>query len=370
MIPVMRPVQKCIVAALVCFTLAAAPLKTRNVILITADGLRRQDLFEGLDPLLKDEKSAGMEKAAVVKAKYWRASPDERRRALMPFFWTTLAPQGVVLGNVKKKSSVRVTNGFRVSYPGYSEILTGRAQDALIHGNDAIRNPTPTVLEFLARKLGLDASQAALFGSWDLFSLIGEHQPGSIFINAGYKEVEAAHLSARLRQLSALQFEILTPWDSVRHDYVTFEMALEFMKTVRPRVLYIAFGETDDWAHDRRYDRVLEAINYFDGCLRKLWQAIEDSPEYRGRTTVVLTSDHGRGSTIDDWHSHSEKVQGADQIWAAIMGPDTPAQGERENLPEALQRDIAPTMLTLMGIDYREYAGVEGKPIALAGGGN
>jgi bisphosphoglycerate-independent phosphoglycerate mutase (AlkP superfamily) len=175
--------------------------------------------------------------------------------------------------------------------------------------------------------------------------MIREHEPGSIYI------------------------EILTPWDSVRHDYITFEMAVEYLKTVRPRVLYIAFGETDDWAHDRRYDRVLEAINYFDGCLRKLWQAIEDSPEYRGRTTVVPTSDHGRGATIEDWHSHSEKVQGADQIWAAILGPDTPAAGEGENASEVFQRDIAPTVIELLGIDYHQYAGVEGKPIAAAVGG-
>lgn len=365
----MCSLQKCVAAALACLTLAAAPFKTRNIVLVTADGLRWQDLFGGLDPLLKDEKSAGMEKAAAVKTKYWRASADERRRALMPFFWTTLAPKGVVLGNVKKGSSVRVTNGFRVSYPGYSEILTGRAQDALIHGNDAIRNPTSTVLEFLRRKLDLDASQAALFGSWDLFSMIGEHEPGSIYINSGYQEAAAANASGLFRRLSALQFEVLTPWDSVRHDYITFEMALEYLKTVRPRVLYIAFGETDDWAHDRRYDRVLEAIHYFDGCLRKLWQAIEDSPEYRGRTTVVVTSDHGRGATTEDWHSHSEKVQGADQIWAAIIGPDTPGAGEGENAPEVFQRDIAPTVIELLGIDYHEYAGVEGKPIAAAVGG-
>lgn len=368
MIPVMRPLQKCMVAALLCLTGSAAPLKTRNVILVTADGLRWQDLFGGLDPLLKDEKSAGMDKAAAVKSRFWRALPDERRRALLPFFWT-LAGKGVVLGNVKKGSSVRVTNGFRVSYPGYSEILTGRAQDALIHGNDAVRNPSTTVLEFLRRKLALDAAHVALFGSWDLFSWIGEHQPGSIFINAGYKKVDTANASTLLRRLSALQFEIMTPWDSVRHDYITFEMAIEYMKTVGPRMLYIAFGETDDWAHDRRYDRVLDAINYFDGCLRKLWYSIADWPEYRGSTTLVLTSDHGRGSNLDDWHSHSEKVQGANQIWTAIIGPDTPAVGEAENVPEVFQRDIAPTVLELMGVDYGEYAGVEGKPIALAIGG-
>jgi len=65
---------------------------------------------------------------------------------------------------------VRVTNAYRVSYPGYSEILTGRAQDEAIRGNDAVQNPTPTVLEFLRRKLGLPSSQIVLFGSWETFN--------------------------------------------------------------------------------------------------------------------------------------------------------------------------------------------------------
>ena len=260
---------------LICFTCAAAPRQTKNVILVTADGLRWQDLFGGMDPMLKDEKSAGMDGAKELKAKLWKPTPDERRRALMPFFWTTLASKGVVLGNVQKGSSVRVTNAFRVSYPGYSEILTGRAQDEAIHGNDAVRNPTPTVLEFLRRKLGLAASQVALFGSWEMFHLIGEHDPGSIVINAGYRNYDGPHTSARMRYLSALQFEMLTPWTEERHDYITFEMALEYMRVAKPRVLHIAFDETDDWAHDKRYNRVLDAIGYLDRCLFKLWETIE-----------------------------------------------------------------------------------------------
>ena len=30
------------------------------------------------------------------------------------------------------------------------------------------------------------------------------------------------------------------------------------LRRAQPRVLYLALGETDDWAHDGRYDRVLE----------------------------------------------------------------------------------------------------------------
>jgi len=364
----MRLFQRLVVAALVCAACAAATRETRNIVLVTADGLRWQELFNGMDPLLKDEKRAGMEQegAAELRARLWRPSPEERRQVLLPFFWTTLTHKGVVLGNVNKESSMRVTNGFRVSYPGYSEILTGRAQDEIIRGNDAVRNPTTTVLEFVRQKLGLNASQVALFGSWDMFQLIGEHTAGSIFVNSGYRALDPAPASARLRELSAMQFEVLTPWPSVRHDYITFEMALEYLRTEHPRFLYIALGETDDWAHDKRYDRVLDAIGYFDNCLRKLWETIQNSPEFRDHTTLVVTADHGRGSTVENWHSHGKDEPEAAQIWAAIIGPDTPARGEASRVPEVFQRDITPTILDLLGLDYREYEGVLGRPIALA----
>ena len=97
----------------------------------------------------------------------------------MPFFWTKFVPGGVVFGNVRKNSSVQVTNAFRVSYPGYSEILTGRAQDEAIKGNDKVQNPTPTILEFVREKLKLKQREVAVFGSWDTFSYIAESRPGS-----------------------------------------------------------------------------------------------------------------------------------------------------------------------------------------------
>src|SRR5215204_5681807 len=109
-----------VITTLVC--VAAAESRTRNVVLITADGLRWQDLFGGMDSTLPL-------KDIPLKQQMSGATPEDRRAKLMPFFWGHLASRGIVLGNVKKNSSVRVTNGFRVSYPGYSEILTGRSQD-------------------------------------------------------------------------------------------------------------------------------------------------------------------------------------------------------------------------------------------------
>ena len=343
--------------------LAADRRQTENLILVTADGLRWQEVFRGIDPVLMNAKEAGMQNAGALRDKLWAESPEERRRLLLPFVWSELVGQGTILGNRDKGSPVRITNGYRVSYPGYSEILTGRAQDAAIRGNDAIQNPTETLLEFLQRKWGLRPGQAALFGSWSVFHSIGERRPGSIFINAGFRALEAADLSPRLRELSRMQFELLTPWPTVRHDYITFEMALEFLKTKRPRVMHVALGETDDWAHDRRYGLVLETAAYFDQCLQRLWETLQSMPAYRGKTTMLVTTDHGRGHTLENWHGHGDDVEGSDYIWIAAIGPDTPAAGEITSTQEVFQRDIAPTLLDLGGVDYREYPGVLGTPI-------
>ncbi len=343
----------------------AADFRTENIVLVTADGLRWQDLFAGMDPLLEAHPKAGMDKAGVVRDRFDAPSAEERRRKLMPFFWTTLAEQGVLLGNRNIGSRVNTLNSHRFSYPGYSEILTGRPQDDIINSNGNRPNPIATVLEILRRELELPRERVALFGSWEVFSGIGASQPNSILINAGYTALDGAGLSDRLQHLSQDQFSLLTPWDTVRHDYSTFEMGLEYMKTVKPRVLYIAFGETDDWAHSRRYDRTMQTANYFDRSVERLWNAIESDAHYRGTTTLILTTDHGRGSTPDDWHGHGDKVEGAEAIWIAAIGPDTPPLGEIESSLAVTQSDIAPTMLKLMGLSPDLLGPGAGEPIQL-----
>jgi hypothetical protein len=343
--------------------LTAQAHRTKNVILITADGLRWQDLFTGIDPTLMNEKETGMKDAKDRRQRYWRATPEERRAQLMPFFWNELTPRGAVFGNVTKGASMKVTNAFRVSYPGYAEMLTGHAQDAVIDGNVNIQNPSPTVLELARDKLHVDRSDVAIFASWNAFLKIGESNSGAITINAGYQPFDSVRFGPRMRDLSRGQFLALSPWDEERHDYFTFEMALEYLKAVKPRVLFISFDETDDWAHDKRYDRVLDSIHYFDQCLSDLFKVLDIIPEYKGSTSVIVTTDHGRGSTLEDWSDHGKKVAGAEQVWMAITGPDTPARGEMTNVPEVHQRDIAATILDLLGIEPAALKGMAGTPV-------
>ena len=350
-------------AAALPWDLSAADRKTRSLILATSDGLRWQEFFTGIDAQLLRDKDAGMgDTAESLRARLWHPTPEDRRQALMPFFWGTLAQQGVVLGNVNKASSIRVTNRYHNSYPGYSELLTGRAQDDVIQGNNPVQNPTPSFLQFLKQHWNLAPEQAAVFASWEMFSYIAETRPGEIFVNAGYENSSVPAGSERVALLNQLQKQALYIEDSARHDAFTFGLAMEYLKSVQPRLFYIAFDETDDWAHNKRYDRVLESIQFFDSALRDLWNWVQSTPAYQGTTTLILTCDHGRGKTKADWNTHGG-APGDDQIWLAVIGPDTPARGELTNTQPHFQRDIAPTALELLGVDYRQFAGVQGKPI-------
>jgi Type I phosphodiesterase / nucleotide pyrophosphatase len=351
-------------SALACPPALAARRKTSHVVLFTSDGVRWQDLFTGIDPLLMNEKAAGMgTEAAELRSRLWKPSPEERRAALMPFFWNTLAPRGVVLGNLNKGSSMQVSNRYRVSYPGYSEILTGRPQDQAIKGNDPIRNPTPSFLQFLKDRSHLRPEQVAVFASWKLFHDIAESRPGDIFINAGYEACARPRNSAKVALLNQLQSEARFLDSSSRHDAFTFELAMEYLNAESPEHLFLSFDETDDWAHNKRYDQVLESLQYFDRSLQKVWGFLQNSSKYRETTTLVVTCDHGRGRTLQDWPDHGPKVPGDEQIWAAFIGPDTPARGEISDKPVRYQRDIAPTILGLLSVEPGAYPGVEGSPI-------
>lgn len=301
--------------------------------------------------------------APQLRDRLWKPQPEDRRMALLPYFWGTLAPAGIVLGNVAKGSSVQVTNRYRVSYPGYSEILTGRAQDDAIHGNDPVQNPTPSFLQFVRQQWDLPKEKVAVFGSWEMFHYIAESHRGEIFVNAGYEASGVPAGNSRVDELNKLQMQARYLDDSARHDAFTFGLAMEYLKSVQPRLLHVAFDETDDWAHARRYDRVLDSLQFLDDALRELWTWVQSAPAYRDSTTLIVTCDHGRGSTLDDWHGHGDDVKGADQIWIAGVGPDTPATGESTGASAFYQRDIAPTVLALLGVDAGKYPGMLGKPI-------
>ena len=324
--------------------------KTETIFLITFDGLRWQELFNGADSLLIDD-SGYVEHPEELVKRFWHNDPLERRKKLMPFFWSTIVEKGQLYGNRKYGNKVDCSNHMWFSYPGYNEILTGAADDENINSNKKIPNPNTTVLEFLHNQKAYEG-QVAAFGSWDVFPYIINEERSGIPVNAGF-EAAKGNLSEKEKVLNQLQPEVRSPWGSVRLDVFTHHYAMEYVRKNLPKVVYIAYGETDDYGHDGRYDDYLKSAWQTDQYIKALWEFVQSHEQYKDKTTFVITTDHGRGTIPKDtWKSHGTNIEGAGEIWLAVIGPDTPAKGEVKNAGQYYQSQVAKTVAAFLGEDY------------------
>ncbi len=336
----------------------------RRVILVTIDGVRMQEIFGGMDAVIANapEADSGIYEAEVTKARYWRDTPEARREALMPFFWNTLAPAGLVLGNQAKGSKVTVRNNQWFSYPGYSEILTGEPQPD-VKSNDFVRYPHRTVLEYVHDTLGLGYGDVAQIGSWDGFKYAASQKDGVFLMNGARDPFPPEYSTPEIDYLVDLRKQVMQLWEESSNDVLSFRIAMAYLKKYQPRVMWIGLGQSDDWAHARRYDLVLDYLHLADGELAELWQTLQSIDAYRGKTTLIVTADHGRGRTPADWAEHDFGIEGSQDIWVAIIGPDTPATGEATNVADVTQSDIAATLLQQLGLDWRDFNPKAGPPI-------
>ncbi len=326
-----------------------------------------QEIFGGMDAVIADapEADSGVYEPAVTKSRYWRATPEARREALMPFFWKTLVPAGVVLGNQAKGSKVTVRNDQWFSYPGYSEILTGQAQPE-VKSNDFVRYPHRTVLEYLRESQGLGFGDVVQIGSWDGFKFAASSKDGNFLMNGAREPFPPGYSTTEIDNLVDLRRQVMQLWEESSNDVLCFRIAMAYLKKYQPQVMWLGLGQSDDWAHARRYDLVLDYLHLVDGELAELWQTLQSMDAYRGKTTMIIVPDHGRGRTPADWAEHDAGIQGSQDIWVAVIGPDTPATGEAKNVPDATQSDVAATMLRALGLDWKAFNPSAGPPIPAA----
>ena len=313
--------------AALCAVLEASPASAQEpparVILVTIDGYRWEDLFRGAEPaLVTDER---------YRARY--VDVPDRAAALTPFL-LSFAQEGALIGNRDAGSCARVANDFWFSYPGYAEMLSGRPNPN-VRSNQAVPNDDVTVLERLARRPEF-AGQVRVFANWDAVPAI---------VNA---------------ERSGLPV-FLPPAEIVHaRDPAVFQAVRESLADPA-RVAWVSLGDTDERAHEGKYEEYLAAATEADNFLRELWQAIEADPRTSGRTTMIVTVDHGRGASEHDrWRGHGSgrwrgivvpglRHEGSDAIFIAARGPGVRA-GEAYN-PEhcASAGQVAATLLT--GLD-------------------
>ncbi len=321
--------------------------KTENVVIVTLDGMRWQEIFGGVDEELVNNKSFTKEPGEIKKS-FWAFSAEERRKLLFPFLWNTIAPHGQLYGNRKYDNKIDNANPYWFSYPGYNEIFTGYP-DTAMNTNDKIFNPNENVLEFINKQKSYTGKIAA-FSTWDVFPYILNTKRNGLYVNS---DTDSLKFNAPgLQLINDMQFLAPRPIGT-RSDLHTYMAGREYLKAYKPKLLYIAMEETDDFAHGGLYDQYLGSAHAEDAMIADLWKILQSIPQYKDKTTLIITCDHGRGDKIKStWRDHGQKVEDAHELWLAVIGPDTKPTGEIKTSGQLYQKQIAATIAQLLGFTF------------------
>jgi len=347
-----------------------------NVVLITLDGLRWQEVFSGIERRLAlSEDYSGL--SDKLMDEFWDDSADVRAQKLLPFLHEVVFKKGSYVGNRDQASCAKVSNDWYFSYPGYSEILTGIVNPSL-SSNAKTPNPERSIFELLNAVPEFKGRSAA-FASWDVFPFILNTQRSGLHVNAFHKEEDPQSEFELL--LNRLSEDTPAPWATVRNDSFTHHYAMSYFKREKPRVLFISYGETDDFAHDGKYDEYIFAANRTDRFISEIWEMVQETEGYTDNTDLFITVDHGRGEEpIETWRHHASKtsvtsymsslasyeegIVGSDAVWMAGMGPGVPNSKLINTGDNCLSSNrIAATLLELLGQDYRDLQSDMGAPM-------
>ncbi|MBX3743826.1 MAG: AP protein [Verrucomicrobiae bacterium] len=348
-------------AAFIAPSAHGADRATRHVFLISTDGLRWEEVFRGAEEILISREYGNVGNTNALRELYWRPTPEARRQALLPFLWSTVATQGQLWGNRDLRSDVRVSNTRLFSYPGYNELLTGYA-DPRIDSNDKTLNVNTNVFEWL-NTLPAYRDRVAAAINWDVLPWILNAPRAGFPVWSGFDVPPGTRRMDVPDALTEMVEYGRTIWSGVLLDTFVGYAARHAVRSLQPRAMYISLGETDDWAHDGSYERYLRAAHEFDRFLASLWTLVQSMPDYRDRTTFLITVDHGRGPAPLAWKDHGRAIAASAYMWFAVLGPDTAPLGERSNTLLVTQAQMASTVAAFLGEDFHAFFPNAAQPV-------
>ena len=333
-------------------SLSAFSQKAENIIIITTDGFRWQEVFTGMDSAIANNAKFNQDDSAGIYKKYWAADPVERRKKIMPFLWSTIEKNGQIYGNRNFGNKIDNANPYWFSYPGYNEIFTGYP-DTTINSNSFPANPHTTLLEFLNNQPKYK-NKVAAFCAWNAFDRILNEGRGKFPVYSAFDKTGGNKPTITEQTINKLMLDSYKPFgDEEVLDVFTHYGAMNYLQTKKPKVLYISYGETDEWAHSGRYKDYLNAANMVDKWIQDIWNYVQSDPFYKNKTAIFITTDHGRGDIKkEEWTSHNQDIKDSYQMWFAAMGPGIKAKGEVKAAQQLYQKQFAQTMAAMLGLKF------------------
>jgi len=211
--------------------------------------------------------------------------------ANLPHIWNDLRPRGTIFNNFRNE-------GRTVTCPGHASFLTGAYEDL---ANDGSMRPThPTLFEFFRSETGLPGSAC-----YDI---------------AGKKKLHMLAYSTDPKYGK----EFGAVWESPEHttDTATWKLLSSVMDRDHPRLVIVNFPSVDYNGHDSDWTGYLGAIRTADSLVYLLWNKIQSDEFYRDRTTMFVSSDHGRHEDKSGgFENHGCPCEGCRHIIGLGIGP-------------------------------------------------
>ncbi len=320
----------------------APPEKTKEstgdsrVVFIVLDGVRTEEVFLGKYKYNVKKYKRSRKKYRKYKRKLKKRVPKRQvksRKKLMPFVWKTLAkkPGSVIIGNrfVKKEPRCYIDNKQGISLPAYADMLSARRQSNVFTNRFRGEPRYPTVFDILLNQ-GVHPHEIALFTSWKHIKAVAsqnKYRPFKVY--TGYKKGDKK-----------------PPWGAAGYDKDLYKAVVQYLK-INPKVRYmfVAFNDSDEWAHKKKYKKYLKAIKAQDKFIKNIYKVLQSQKQFAAKTTLIITTDHGSGRGKNMPYD-TTRLKQSKYIWAVINSTELAAVKKKKRaMVELLEGKCSHTSL-------------------------
>jgi hypothetical protein len=251
---------------------------------------------------------------------------------LIPHMANDMAPFGVIYDGFR-------ANGPTYTNSGHTALTTGVYQHISNTGTEYPKNPS--IFQYWLKATGKPRTAAYVISSKDKLSILtdcknkkwkGQYRPYS---DCGINGLETGY----------------------RMDDVTYNRSIEIAKTDKPNLVLINFRLPDSWGHAGNWENYLSSITLNDLYIYNLFRFLQMDENYKDKTTIFVTNDHGRhlDGVKDGFISHGDNCEGCRRINCFAYGPDF-KKGVIMNTPRELV-DIPATIAELLGFTMERCDG-------------
>ena len=254
----------------------------------------------------------------VIDGARWTETLGDPEAAFVPHLARDLAPMGAI-------NTAFTNEGATVSVPGHAALLTGTWQNI---PNDGSTRPTmPTIFEYFRQAAGASEAEA-------------------VFVHGSFIEPVLTYSTHPEYGPSFGAEMFFSDEPNPPYDDGMWANARRVLAEQHPRLLVISLLDPDEAGHLNQWDAYRAAIQHDDEIIWDLWQQLQADGLYAGHTTLMVTSDHGRGCGAA-WPNHGSGDECNRHILFLAVGPEIPP-GQVETAGRTLI-GIAPTIGVLLG---------------------